>query len=81
VPAAPKDMDERVRAICASVRRLAAFDPAVIVIAPGAPGDPASPAGPVDEVLPTAGTSSKPTASASYDGSTPAPATTCKDAP
>jgi sugar phosphate isomerase/epimerase len=50
-PGAPQDREERVQALCASIRRLAKFNPAAVLIAPGASGDPAHPAGPMDEVM------------------------------
>jgi sugar phosphate isomerase/epimerase len=50
-PGAPQDPAERLDALCASVRRLAQFRPAAVLIAPGASGDPEHPAGPVDEVM------------------------------
>jgi sugar phosphate isomerase/epimerase len=50
-PGAPRDPEERLDALCASIRRLARFDPAAVLIAPGASGDPAHPAGPLAEVM------------------------------
>jgi sugar phosphate isomerase/epimerase len=44
-------LQERIDRICASVVRLAAFDPPAIVVAPGASGDGANPVGPVEDVL------------------------------
>jgi sugar phosphate isomerase/epimerase len=50
-PNAPASLSARIDAICASIRRLAFFRPAAILIAPGASGDPAQPAGPVRDVV------------------------------
>lgn len=50
-PGAPQDPEQRVRALCASIRRLARFNPAAVLVAPGASGDPGRPAGPLDEVM------------------------------
>lgn len=44
-------ISQRVDMICASIERLAKFDPLAIVVAPGVSGDPAHPAGPLDEAL------------------------------
>jgi sugar phosphate isomerase/epimerase len=49
-PGAPQDGPTRRALIAASIRRLAAFRPAAVLIAPGASGDPAHPAGPVEAV-------------------------------
>src|SRR5260370_25105026 len=49
-PGAPQDMPARRALISASIRRLAAFRSAAVLIAPGASGDPAHPAGPLDAV-------------------------------
>jgi sugar phosphate isomerase/epimerase len=49
-PGAPQDLSTRRALISASIRRLAAFRPAAVLIAPGASGDPARPAGPLDAV-------------------------------
>ena len=50
-PGAPQDVAQRVDLICASIRRLAAFDPVAVLVGPGASGDPAAPAGPVESVI------------------------------
>ena len=50
-PGAPRDPGERLRTLCASIRRLARFNPAAVLVVPGASGDPAHPAGPLDEVM------------------------------
>jgi sugar phosphate isomerase/epimerase len=50
-PGVPQDILDRRDLICASIERLAAFDPAVVTIAPGASGDPDNPAGPLEAVL------------------------------
>jgi sugar phosphate isomerase/epimerase len=49
-PGMERDPAARTQLICASVRRLAAFDPEVIVVGPGVSGDPSHPAGPIDAV-------------------------------
>jgi sugar phosphate isomerase/epimerase len=49
-PGAPPDLRTRRTLIAASIRRLAAFRPAAVLIAPGASGDPAHPAGTLDAV-------------------------------
>lgn len=49
-PGAPTDLRTRRTLLAASIRRLAAFRPAAVLIAPGASGDPAHPAGPLDAV-------------------------------
>src|ERR1700721_4323892 len=49
-PGAPQDIPTRLALISASIRRLSAFQPATVLIGPGAWGDPAHPAGPVEAV-------------------------------
>ena len=49
-PGAPQDIPTRLALISASIRRLSAFQPATVLIGPGASGDPAHPAGPLDVV-------------------------------
>lgn len=52
LPGTPKDPSERTDLICASVERLAKFDPAVIAVAPGTTGDQRNPAGPIEALAP-----------------------------
>jgi sugar phosphate isomerase/epimerase len=47
----PTDLQERVDMICASIERLARFQPQVIAVAPGTSGNAAAPAGPVEDVI------------------------------
>jgi sugar phosphate isomerase/epimerase len=49
-PGAPQDIPTRLALISASIRRLSAFQPATVLIGPGASGDPAHPAAPLDVV-------------------------------
>jgi sugar phosphate isomerase/epimerase len=49
-PGAPQDIPTRLALISASIRRLAAFRPATVLIGPGASGDPDHPAAPLDAV-------------------------------
>ncbi len=44
------DPQQRTELICESVRRLAAFEPAAVVVGPGTSGDAANPVGPVSAV-------------------------------
>jgi sugar phosphate isomerase/epimerase len=50
-PNAPTTLNARIDAICESIRRLAVFRPAAILVAPGASGNPAQPAGPVSDIV------------------------------
>jgi len=52
LPDTPKDPKERTELICASIERLATFNPAVIAVAPGTTGDPKNPAGPLEALVP-----------------------------
>src|SRR6201994_3765833 len=47
-PGPPQDSGSRVALICPSIRRLAAFPRAAVLVGRGASGDPAAPAGPVE---------------------------------
>jgi sugar phosphate isomerase/epimerase len=49
-PGAPQDIPTRLALISASIRRLSAFQPATVLIGPGASGDPDHPAAPLDAV-------------------------------
>jgi sugar phosphate isomerase/epimerase len=44
-------LTQRVDLICASIARLAKFDPVVIAVAPGTTGDPKRPAGPIEDIV------------------------------
>jgi sugar phosphate isomerase/epimerase len=50
IPGVPTDPVERTDAICASIARLAPFEPLAIVIGPGTSGDAANPVGPVEAI-------------------------------
>jgi sugar phosphate isomerase/epimerase len=49
-PGMERDPAARTELICESIRRLAVFEPEVIVVGPGVSGDPSHPAGPVEAV-------------------------------
>ena len=49
-PGSEQDPAVRTELICESIRRLSAFEPAVIVVGPGVSGDPLRPAGPIEAV-------------------------------